>query len=108
MPTLHVVPWSGTTSGRLYRVARPGRALSRAQVVSDDVVRSWIRKLGTDLAAAEIRGSDATVQYVCLLGWRADGRRDGRGRLFGSDRTHRPGAGASGAQPLRATIVIIG
>jgi hypothetical protein len=71
---LHEVPLSDAMPGRLYRVARPGRALGRAQLVSNDVVRAWIGKVATDLRTAGLLGDNQVVHYVCLLGWRADGR----------------------------------
>jgi protein-tyrosine-phosphatase len=62
--------------GRLYRVARPGRSLGPDASVSDAVVREWVKGIARQLTSDRSLPSGETVDYVCLLGRKGEGRRE--------------------------------
>lgn len=61
--------------GRLFRVSRPGRgACGGEETIPEEVVRAWVnavrRKLDVTVGSQHL----IEVEYVCLLGEKADGR----------------------------------
>jgi protein-tyrosine-phosphatase len=63
------------SAGTLFRVARPGRGCCGAEdVVPEEAVRAWVNVVHRRLAGAPAGAKELTVDYVCLLGAKADGR----------------------------------
>ena len=60
----------------LYRVSRPGRSLGSKALVPDEVVRRWVNGVADQLENNVPLAKGRNVHYVCLLGWKADGKRE--------------------------------
>ncbi|MBI3768223.1 MAG: hypothetical protein HY271_06965 [Deltaproteobacteria bacterium] len=80
------------SSGRLFRVARPGRATCGANgKVPPSVVAQWIDRISTRLTTALGHSGPFAVDYVCLLGRKPRGQSEiadfypARGPLDGGD-----------------------
>src|SRR5207249_6134730 len=61
---------------RLYRVSRPGRSRGSKGIVPDDGVRQWIVAVADQLNGNRTIGESRRVDYVCLLGFKPDARRE--------------------------------